>query len=74
MQRLEWIVKYKPEFRAANGTLLTDTEVNGRAFTIVGLKPLSYYTFRVAAINNEGIGPFTSVHSATTDRNEGILK
>ena len=63
------IIRYKPEFRDASGTLLIETEVSGRAFTINGLQPSTVYTFRVAAVNNGRIGPFTAVHGATTRGN-----
>lgn len=64
------IIRYKPEFRDASGKLLVDIEVVGPSFTFNGLRPLSDYTFQVAVVNNDGIGPFTPIYGVSTDENE----
>ena len=60
------ITNYTVEFQEVGGALIPGVVVN-ETFTISGLTPHTNYIFRVAAVNNNGTGPFTNVTSILTE-------
>ena len=54
------------EFKDHGGDRIPGEVVN-QTFTASGLNPQALYTFRVAGVNSNGMGPFTDVISIHTD-------
>ena len=46
--------------------MITGTSSSDRTFTASGLVPLTTYMFRIAAVNSDGVGPYSDVESITT--------
>ena len=46
--------------------MLSGTAASDRTFTASGLVPLTTYMFRIAAVNSDGVGPYSSVDSFNT--------
>ncbi|NDF35964.1 MAG: fibronectin type III domain-containing protein, partial [Nitrosopumilaceae archaeon] len=56
-----------------NGTILVQNTANTRlSYVDLGLKPLSTQTYRVAAWNIAGLGPFSANITAKTSNQTGI--
>ena len=53
------ITGYTVEFWEEDGAGIPGEVVNQTTFTASGLTPHTNYTFRVAGVNSNGIGPFT---------------
>ena len=49
---------------------VSGTSNNSRIFTASGLIPLTTYMFRIAAVNSNGTGPYSSVVSIQTSLGE----
>ena len=45
---------------------ITGTSASDRNFTASGLVPLTTYMFRIAAVNSDGVGPYSSVERIAT--------
>ena len=45
---------------------ITGTSASDRTFTAYGLVPLTTYMFRIAAINSDGVGPYSNTESLDT--------
>ena len=45
---------------------ITGTSASDRIFTASGLVPLTTYMFRIAAVNSDGVGPYSSVDNFNT--------
>ena len=60
------ITNYTVEFQEVGGALISCVVVN-RTFTASGLTPYTNHTFRVAAVNDAGTGPFSNVTSILTE-------
>ena len=61
------ITDYVILFQQEQGGTLYPGEITDRTFTATGLTPFTSYTFRVAGVNEKGIGPFTEANSNGTD-------
>ena len=46
--------------------MITGTSSSDRTFTASGLVPLTTYMFRIAAVNSDGVGPYSDMESITT--------
>ena len=60
------ITGYVVEWMELGGTVML-SNVTGRNFASTGLTPFTRYTFRVAGVNINGTGPFSSVLTTSTD-------
>ena len=40
--------------------MITGTSASNRTFTASGLVPLTTYMFRIAAVNSDGVGPYSN--------------
>ena len=60
------ITNYTLEFQEVGWALIPGVLVN-RTFTASGLTPYINYTFRVAGVNDNDIGPFSNVTSILTE-------
>ena len=60
------ITGYVVEWMELGGTVML-SNVTGRNFTSTGLTPFTCYTFRVAGVNINGTGPFSNIHTNSTD-------
>jgi hypothetical protein len=63
------ITDYKIEFSSNNGgtwSAISREVSSALSFNVTGLLPLKSYQFKVSAINAQGVGPASSVVSATT--------
>lgn len=65
------ILDYAVDFRSANGTVIPGVVIN-ETFTADELTPYTNYIFRVAGMNDNGTGPFSSPITTMTDE-DGIL-
>ena len=66
------IIGYMVSFRKQNGAIVpSEMNVTDRVFTATGLHPFTNYVFKVAAVNDVDVGPFTSPITITTDE-EGM--
>ena len=45
---------------------ITGTSASDMIFTASGLVPLTTYMFRIAAVNSDGVGPYSSVERIAT--------
>ena len=45
---------------------ITGISVSDRTFTASGLVPLTTYMFRIAAVNSDGVGPYSNTESLDT--------
>ena len=62
IERNGMITNYTVEFSSLGGSVVPGVlMVNERRFTASGLTLFSNYTFRVAGVNNNGIGPFSNI-------------
>ena len=66
------ITDYAVDFQEESGVSVPG-DVMGESFTASGLTPHTVYTFRVAGVNSNGTGPFTSIMSFQTNQ-ESKLK
>ena len=69
------ITNYTVIFQEQGGAVIPGViDVVDRTFTASGLSPHTHYTFRVAGVNSNGIGPYSStiVILTDTDRKLGI--
>ena len=57
---------YIVEFQEQGGAMIPG-EVVGQSFTAAGLTPATRYTFQLAGVNSNGIGPFTTSAITSTD-------
>ena len=46
--------------------MTTGSSASDRTFTASGLVPLTTYMFRIAAVNSDGVGPYSDVDSFRT--------
>ena len=46
--------------------MITGTAASDRTFTASGLVPLTTYMFRIAAVNSDGVGPYSDPESLDT--------
>ena len=60
------ITGYTVEFQEQGGARIPG-EVVGQTFTASGLTPHTNYTFRVAGVNRNGMGPFSSIIAITAN-------
>ena len=60
------ITGYVVEWMELGGTVML-SNVTGRNFTSTDLTPFTRYTFRVAGVNINGTGPFSDIHTNSTD-------
>ena len=60
------ITGYIVEFQEEGGAMIPG-EVVGQNFTVSGLTPATHYSFRVAGVNSNGTGPFTTATITSTD-------
>ena len=61
------ITNYTVEFSSLEGSVIPGVlMVNGRRFTASGLAPFTNYTFQVAGVNSNGVGPFSNVTTIQT--------
>ena len=51
---------------------ITGTSASDRNFSASGLVPLTTYMFRIAAVNSDGVGPYSIVESLATTFPTGI--
>ena len=65
------ITDYTVEFQEQGGARITGEVVN-QTFTASGLTPYVNYTFRVAGVNSDEMGPFSNITIITTDQ-DGML-
>jgi hypothetical protein len=61
------ITSYAVDFQEEEGGAQIPGEVRGQTFTAGGLTPNTAYTFRVAGVNINGTGPYTSTLRFNTD-------
>ena len=62
IERNGMITNYTVEFSSLGGSVVPGVLiVNERRFTASGLTLFSNYTFRVAGVNSNGIGPFSNI-------------
>ena len=52
---------------------ITGTSASDRTFTASGLVPLTTYMFRIAAVNSDGVGPYSNTESFDTIFPTGIV-
>ena len=64
IERNGMITNYTVEFSSLGGSGVL--MVNERRFNASGLTPFTNYTFRVAGINSNGVGPFSGVTTIQT--------
>ena len=68
------ITNYAVVFQEQGGAVFPgEMNVMNRTFTASGLTPHTNYTFRVAGVNSNGTGPYTSIITFKTDE-DGKLK
>ena len=62
------ITNYTVVFQEQGGAVIPGvTDVINRTFTASGLTPHTNYTFRVAGVNSNGIGPYSTTIVILTD-------
>ena len=57
---------------------ITDPDTNNgtssyRTFTASGLVPLTTYMFRIAAVNSDGVGPYSAIQDFDTSFPQGTM-
>ena len=61
IERNGMITNYTVEFSSLGGSIIPGVLMVKRRFTASGLTPFTNYTFRVAGVNSNGIGPFSNI-------------
>ena len=62
------IIDYTVVFQEQGGAVIPGVvNVMDRTFTASGLAPHTHYTFRVAGVNSNGIGPYSSTVIVTDE-------
>ena len=62
IERNGMITNYTVEFSSLEGSVIPGVlMVDERRFIASGLAPFTNYTFRVAGVNSNGIGPFSNI-------------
>ena len=56
-----------------NLMMVTGAAASDRTFTASRLVPLTTYMFRIAAVNSDGVGPYSAQHSFNTSFPQGRL-
>ena len=63
-------------YRILYGTtteIITGTSASDRTFTASGLVPVTTYMFRIAAVNSDGVGPYSNEDNFDTSFPTGAL-
>ena len=67
------ITNYTVVFQEQGGAVIPgEVNVMDRTFTARGLTPYTNYTFRVAGVNSNGTGPFTTTITVQTDEDSKL--
>ncbi len=68
------ITSYRIQYgEGTNRNILINTQSNATTHLITGLKPFTQYTFTVAGVSSDGIGPFSNASKFTRTAEDGKL-
>ena len=73
IERNGFITNYTVELRLVGGDLIPGILTNN-SFTAIGLTHNTYYNYRIAGINIDGIGPFSNALSIRTNGQHVVFK